>query len=94
MGYEWDPIKNRANLSKHGISFEEASEILNSDTFTAEDKRTNYGETRFISIGILSNLVALVVVHTERNELVRIISARKANQKELKLYYDYLKEKT
>lgn len=92
--FEWDTEKNKTNLSKHGISFEEAVEIFSGPIFTAEDKRKDYGEKRMISIGVLSGIVVLLVAHVDRKGKTRIISARKANQKEKGLFYEYLKKKT
>jgi len=91
--HEWDPKKSKLNLQKHGVSFEEAKEIFYGSVFTAEDSRKDYGERRFISIGSISNIIFLVVVHTDRLNKMRIISARKANHKEKGLYYEYLKTK-
>ncbi len=93
MMFEWDSNKNALNLNKHGLSFEEAIHIFNGPVFTTEDSRRDYGENRSISIGALSRVIVVVVVHTNRGEKVRVISARKANRKERRLYHEYLKEK-
>lgn len=90
--FEWDENKNASNLKKHGISFEEACEIFNSPILTREDKRENYGEARHISYGILGDVVVAAVVHTDRNDKIRIISARLANRTERRLYYAYLEK--
>jgi uncharacterized DUF497 family protein len=92
MEFEWDPEKSKSNLKKHGISFEEAKEIFLGPVLTAQDRRKDYGEKRFISIGALSGVVFLVVAHTDRKGKVRIISARKANQTERKFYYEHFKK--
>lgn len=94
MEFEWDTKKSKLNLLKHGISFEEAKEIFHGSVFTAEDRRKDYGEMRFTSIGLISGVAVLVVIHTDRKGRTRIISARKANEKERGLYYEYLKEKS
>jgi uncharacterized DUF497 family protein len=94
MEFEWDPEKSRLNLQKHNISFEEAKLIFLGPVYTAKDDRKDYGEKRFISIGILSGVVVLVVAHTDRSGKVRIISARKANKIEREYYYGYFKKKT
>ena len=94
MQFEWDENKNAQNLKKHGISFEEAQEIFDGIVFTAIDERFDYGEIREISIGAIQGLVIVTVVHTERNQLIRIISARKATRQERETYYDYLTETT
>lgn len=57
--------------------------------FEVVDTRADYGETRYIGIGRNQHFVILTVVYTEREKLIRIISARRANKQEQKLYYDY-----
>jgi len=94
MQFEWDENKNAQNLKKHGISFEEAQEIFDGIVFTAIDERFDYGEIREISIGAIQGVVIVTVVHTERNQLIRIISARKATRQERETYYDYLTQTT
>ena len=95
MKFEWDKKKNESNRQKHGISFDEAKTIFHGPMLTVEDKRKDYDENRKISIGELENgIAALVVVHTDRKNVVRIISARKANKKERGLYYEYLEKKS
>jgi uncharacterized DUF497 family protein len=90
MRFEWDERKNRMNLQKHGIRFELAKEAF-SDPFrlTLAD-RTMQNEERFWTIGRLESLVIVVVVHTTRDEsgdeVVRIISARKATPRERGAY--------
>ncbi|NEO52386.1 MAG: BrnT family toxin [Okeania sp. SIO3B5] len=76
--FEWDENKKQQNIRKHGISFEEATEIFYGIVFTIIDERYNYGEIREISIGAIQGLIIITVVHTERNGNIRIISARKA----------------
>ena len=92
MDFDWDTAKSEASLEKHGISFNEARHIFDGPVLTWVDDRKDYGETRFISIGALSPRAVLVVVHTERNGKIRLISARKANRQERKKYDGYLKE--
>ena len=94
MEFEWDEKKNQINITKHKISFEEAVEIFNKPVLTISDNRKDYGETRKISVGSIQEIVIIVVVHTNRNQKNRIISARTANQKERKKYYAHLKTKT
>lgn len=94
MQFEWDDNKNVQNLKKHGISFEEAQEIFDGIVFTAIDERFDYGEIREISIGAIQGVVIVTVVHTEKNQFIRIISARKATRQERETYYDYLTQTT
>jgi hypothetical protein len=85
MSYEWDERKRRTNVKKHGIDFIDVPELFDSDVVIIPDERFDYGEPRFIAIGILKNLV-VVVAYTERDENIRIISARKATKNE-QIYY-------
>lgn len=91
MNYEWDAAKNVVNQIKHGISFEEARQIFEGDVLTGVDSRRDYGETRYISIGAIEGLIVIAVVHTDRNGIVRIISARLANRRERQKYHDHLR---
>lgn len=90
MKFDWDPEKNRTNLAKHGISFDEAIHIFDGPVLTRPDDREDYGENRDISLGALWPDGVLVVVHIERGETIRLISARKANRRERNAYYDHL----
>lgn len=89
MKFEWDWNKSQSNLRKHGISFEEASLIFEGTRLSWRDDRSDYGETRIVSIGLIRQVVAVVVVHTDRQGNVRIISARLANQRERKRFNDH-----
>lgn len=80
-GFEWDDEKNATNLSKHGISFEEASTIWNGPVLTGHDVK-HHSEVREISFGLIGGMTVVCVVHTERNGRIRIISARKATKSE------------
>jgi uncharacterized DUF497 family protein len=92
MDFDWDNNKDQSNITKHGISFEEAIAIFDDpNILTFEDVRFNYGETRFVSIGQITIItqekkVIIVVIHTQRNQAIRLISARKANERERKRY--------
>ena len=89
MEFEWDIDKNKANQKKHQISFEEAAEIFRYPTYEIVDTRVDYGETRYIAIGSNSRMTIMTVVYTEREGRIRLISARRANKQEKRLYYDY-----
>ena len=85
--FEWDDEKARTNLQKHGIGFDEASTIFDDPLFiTALDDEHSIDEERYITIGLSSKQRILMVAHTERNENIRIISARKATKNEEKFY--------
>jgi uncharacterized DUF497 family protein len=87
MRFEWDPRKAAANLRKHDISFEEATTALRDDlALTGRDPDHSTGEARYITFGVSSQGRLLVVSHTERGGLVRIISARTATKSERKIY--------
>ncbi len=88
MVFEWDEAKNRQNLAKHGICFEEAIAIFDGPVLTATDPRA-YGKLREISFGWLGSRVVLAVVHTDRSGVLRIISARCASGKERRLFYEH-----
>jgi len=94
MIFEWDDNKNKTNQSKHGISFEEATLIFKNTILTSIDNREDYREEREISIGLIGEQVVVVVVHTDRDNATRIISARLANKTERKAYDDYYKKIT
>lgn len=85
--YDWDKNKAKTNLKKHGISFEEAITVLQSKMTTVFEDR-NHNEKRFVAIGYCAATHLLVVVYCYREEdIVRIISARKATKKE-RLQYE------
>lgn len=88
MRFLWDPFKAKSNLIKHGISFEEAISIfLDSEAIRIFDNDHSIDEHRSILIGLSSVLRILVVVHVEsENDIIRIISARRANKKETQTY--------
>jgi uncharacterized DUF497 family protein len=91
MKFEWDRKKERKNIKKHGVTFEQASYVF-ADSFALSryDEEHSDEEERWVLLGKSLNEIILLVVHTfrdnEDNEFVRIISARKANKKEEKIY--------
>ena len=90
MKFEWNEQKNEVNYEKHGLNFQDAELIFSGKTTSFLDDRKNYGEERFITLGELKNRV-VVVVHTQRGFVTRIISMRKANEREKKIYFERLK---
>lgn len=88
--FEWDRGKNEANQKKHGLSFEEAKELFASDDYLEiYDEEHSVDEDRFIAIGAI-RVGDVVVVFTEREEdIVRILSARRATKKEARLFHQY-----
>ena len=87
LTFEWDPHKAQSNIEKHGVSFEEASTVFRDPlSLTIGDPLNSTGETRMVQIGISHKNKLLVVVHAERGDNVRIITARKATKKERNNY--------
>jgi uncharacterized DUF497 family protein len=86
MKFEWDEEKRKSNLFKHGIDFKDAEQIFEGITYTFEDERFSYGEYRYITLGMFGGTV-VVVAHTERNDVIRLISIRKATKNEQEFYY-------
>ena len=85
MAIEFDEAKYKFTLETRGLDMKRANEVFAGSTLTAEDRRRNYGERRFITIGHLDNRM-VVLVWTPRNEDQRIVSMRKANEREQSKY--------
>ena len=89
LHFEWDKEKNKSNISKHGVSFEEAKSVFYDDyAKLISDPDHSNDEDRFILMGMNQNLKLLVVVHVykDNDNIIRIISARKATKNERKYY--------
>jgi uncharacterized protein len=84
---EWDDIKAKSNISKHGIDFREAALIFKNPVIEVLDDREDYGETRLIAIGDSGKQI-LIVVYADYDSFLRIISARKANKHDSRHYYE------
>jgi uncharacterized DUF497 family protein len=92
--FEWDPAKNLSNQRKHGVSFEEAAQVFRNPLYLAWKERIQNGEERWQACGVVEGLSLLIVAHTIREELedgieievVRIISARRAEPRERRRY--------
>jgi uncharacterized DUF497 family protein len=89
MDFEWDEAKNQQNIAKHGIDFENAKHIFDKPVLLRLDDRKNYGESRLIAIGAMNETV-VVMTFTLRQQHTRIISARKGNKNERKIYQDQI----
>lgn len=89
MQFEWDEDKNRENLRKHRIDFVDVREMFNNQMLVELDECTDYGEDRWIGIGFLRNGVAVVVWTERQGDIIRIISARKANKYERQRFEQY-----
>ena len=87
LQFEWDSKKAQSNKRKHGITFEEASTIFGDPlSITIPDPAHSIGKDRFITLGISINDKLIVIVHTDRDDIIRIISARKATRNERMQY--------
>ena len=86
MEFTWHEPKRQANLKKHGVDFAVAERVFAGPTFTFEDLREDYGERRWITLG-LSGTKVTVIVHTEAEDEVRVISMREANDDEQHLFF-------
>jgi uncharacterized protein len=91
MQFGWDKKKRRANLAKHGIDFADLTLLFSGLTTTLLDDRDDYGEFCFITLGLLKRIV-LTVAHTETDEVIRIISARKATRYEEESYFKKIRK--
>lgn len=87
MQYSYDKTKKVLNLKKHGLDFDDAKLVIESDkTITFEDSRFDYGEPRYITLGLLQSVLVVIVTSETENE-IRIISMRKADKNEQAIYY-------
>lgn len=83
--FEWDNNKNTINRNKHGLDFRDAYLVFAGDIITVKDTRKDYGEERYASLGMLEGR-CVFIAYTKRNLKLRIISMRKANARETKIY--------
>lgn len=87
LTFEWDLRKARFNFTKHGVGFEEASTVFGDPlSLTIPDPEHSLAERRYITMGRAFNGKLLVVVHTDRGDNIRIISARRASRPERNFY--------
>lgn len=90
MQFEWDENKEKINIAKHGIDFSTAARVFSDDNrIELFDEAHSEDEDRYITIGQIDNIAIIVmVVYTERRQIIRLISARKATAQERNAYYD------
>ena len=87
MTFEWDPLKAKSNLAKHGVDFREAATVFGDPlSLTVPDPDHSAGEQRYVTMGISHLQRILVVAHTEDHDRLRIISARRATRRERRVY--------
>jgi uncharacterized DUF497 family protein len=86
MRFIWHEPKRQANLKKHGVDFADAERVFAGPTFTFEADREDYGEQRWVTLGLLGMRV-IVIVHTETEDEIRVISMREADNDEQILFF-------
>ncbi|PYS67218.1 MAG: hypothetical protein DMF73_19855 [Acidobacteria bacterium] len=91
MRFEWDEAKRQLNLRRHRIDFVDAVEVFQVETVTVIDDRYEYGEMRFLTLGLVNGIV-VAVSHTETSDVIRIISARKAQKDEEIRYFKEIRD--
>ena len=93
MLFEWDDVKEKINIAKHGIDFGTAALVFRVENrIEFYDEAHSTDEDRYITIGQINGIavtVIVMVVYTERERAIRLISARKATTQEGRMYYDY-----
>jgi uncharacterized protein len=84
--FEWDEAKNRANLQKHGLDFADAEEMFRLEFFYEPDTREDYGEKRWVGLGMIRGRIAHEVFVERGPKTIRVISLRKAIRRACKEY--------
>ena len=93
MRFEWDPEKNEANRRKHGFDFDDASGLFSAPVLVDLDDREDYGEDRWVGIGLVRNVVVVVAFTIRAENTIRIISMRKARNHERAKYEQALRKR-
>jgi hypothetical protein len=91
MRFEWDEEKRLANWRKHGIDFTDVENVFADEVYTIVDDRFDYGEIRYLSLGLLFGEI-IAISHTETDEIIRFISARKAEKHEQETYFKAIRD--
>ena len=91
MRFSWSERKRAINLKEHGLDFVDAARVFEGLTFSYEDDRFDYGEQRFITLGLLAG-VPISIAHTETEDEIRVISFRKATSREARLYFNQVQD--
>ena len=87
MKFTWDPVKGESNIGKHGVDFREAATVFDDPLSTTfPDADHSLDEQRFLTVGMSAHGRILVIPHTETDDTIRIISARKATKHEREFY--------
>ncbi len=91
MRFSWSEAKRQSNLLEHGLDFVDAPRVFEGLTYTFEDNRFDYGEERFVTLGLLDGVI-VSIVHTESPRLIRLISFRKATKREQAIFFNSIKD--
>jgi len=89
MHVTWHEPKRQATLKRRSLDFSQAEQVFAGPTFTFEDDRKEYGGQRWVTLGLLRAMV-VVIVHTETEEVIHVISVRKADKDEQQLFFTNL----
>ena len=92
MRFQWDERKNESNIAKHNLDFVEAPRLFSGPMRIIPDNRNDYGEDRFIGLGLLDSRVVVVAFAEPEENVTRVISMRRALAHEQKQYEQYLKQ--
>ena len=91
MRFSWSEAKRQSNLFDHGLDFVDAPRVFEGLTYTFEDNRFDYGEERFVTLGLLDGVV-VSIVHTESLRLIRVMSFRKATKREQAIFFNSIND--
>ena len=86
MEFTWSERKRALNLREHKLDFVDAPSVFDGLTYTFEDDRISYGEQRFVTLGLLAG-IPVSIAHTENDYEIRVISFRKATNREAQIYF-------
>ncbi len=89
MRFEWDEVKRKANIGKHGIDFVDVPQVFADAFVVMEDERFDYGESRFLAFGLLFGIVVVVAYTMPDEDVIRVISMRKATTYEARSFFEY-----
>ena len=92
MNFEWGEEKNEKNIRKHKIDFRDVPQVFDGPMIVNIDNRMDYGEIRWIGMGFLRNIIAIIVFIEKDDDTIHIISARKANKHESKIFSKEIKD--
>ena len=93
MDFEWDEAKRELNLAKHGLDFSDAPNMFELPMLSALDTRHDYGEERWLGIGLLQGRVVVVIFTQPNTKTIRIISLRKAVSRERKRFAEAVEDR-